>query len=112
MKLYHLGYLNIKLLNLGDLEMKLKEILEVLHEIENDITIEKQEFINKDNHYSLPLFIKDLVYHLEELLMINRDYFLHIIQNLNRNNYQVNHIKDTFQECYYIKTSKGILIIT
>ena len=92
--------------------MKLKEILEALNEIENDVEIKVQDFINKDNHYSLPYYIKDLVYYLEELLMTNREYFLHIIQNLNRSNYHTNHIKDIFQDCYHIKTSKGILIIT
>lgn len=90
--------------------MTADDVINTLKRIENDITIEGKEILNEDMT-SLPFYIKDLVYELEDLMMDNNDYFNHILAKINSLGYKHKHVRLPHENQIHVVTSKGNLVL-
>lgn len=90
--------------------MTADDALRILKRIENDIAVKGKEILNEDMT-NLPLYIKDLIYELEDLMMGNNDYFNHVLAKLNGFGYPHKHVRLPHENQIHVVTSKGILVL-
>ena len=105
---YQVGYISIRK-EMRKL-MTTEEVIEAIKRIEEDVTIEAKKLINSDM-VDLPVYVKDLIYELEDMMMTNIEFFNYILSRLASLGYKHKKVNTSHERQIQIITSKGNLVL-
>lgn len=94
------------------MEMPVNEIIKNLTYSETDDAIVKSEFLNHDKaFFDLPLYLRETISYLEDMMLTNTTFFNHILLKLKANNYHWSIEETEIGKVYHISTKKGKIIL-